>query len=166
MARSNLTESKKNPISSSRGYEGIHRLDPPLPNGASAGLGLERTSVRVSYPGPSNVGSNPFETENGEILQWLEDALSPRKSVVRLRQAIREEIILRGISKSEVLAGVRQTAKEEAESFQHMMRNIFKTRPLSLENCEMVVEQFMPRFEQQKVENHQLASGEVPIGRV
>ncbi len=45
-------------------------------------------------------------------------------------------------------ATARHIAKEEAESSQQMMMTLFKTSPLERENCEMVVEQFIQRFEQ------------------
>ncbi len=121
----------------------------PYPKDASPLPGLECTSVRVSQRRPSNDAANLSRKDGKDEFLSLEDALSTVNSVPQLRHAIREEMVLICISKSEVQAIARQIAKKEAESSQQMMMTLFKTSPLSREHYKMVGEQLMPRFEQQ-----------------
>ncbi len=99
VAQSNPTRSKQNPIRSSLGDEAINPLHPLVPKNVSPVPSLEGTSVRVSQPRPSNAGAIPSGKEGEHNFRWLEDTLTPVKSVVQLQKAIREELISNCISK-------------------------------------------------------------------
>ncbi len=74
-------------------------------------------------------------TEGEDDYERLTDALTPVKTVGKLRQVIREEMASNCISKSEVRAMARQIAKEETESSQEMMVDGIQNEPSLAREC-------------------------------